>query len=48
MRAPIEQGMETFSVDEHPRTETTIEGLGKLAPVFKKDGGVVTAGSASG
>lgn len=33
--------------DEHPRPETTIEGLAKLATVFKKDG-VVTAGSASG
>jgi acetyl-CoA acetyltransferase family protein len=33
--------------DEHPRPETTMEGLAKLAPVFKKDG-VVTAGNASG
>lgn len=32
--------------DEHPRPETTIEGLAKLATIFKKDG-VVTAGSAS-
>jgi acetyl-CoA acyltransferase 2 len=36
-----------FSVDEHPRPQTTIEGLAKLPPVFKKDG-VVTAGNASG
>ena len=36
----------SFEVDEHPR-ETTIEHLGKLPTVFKKDG-VVTAGSASG
>ncbi|XP_046997471.1 3-ketoacyl-CoA thiolase, mitochondrial-like [Schistocerca americana] len=34
-------------VDEHPRPQTTAEGLAKLAPVFKKNG-VVTAGSASG
>lgn len=36
-----------FDVDEHPRPQTTIEGLTKLNPVFKK-GGVVTAGNASG
>ncbi len=37
----------SFAVDEHPRPQTTIEILTKLAPVFKKDG-VVTAGNASG
>ncbi|MFO0546837.1 MAG: thiolase family protein [Polyangiaceae bacterium] len=37
----------TISRDEHARPETTLEGLAKLAPVFKKDG-VVTAGNASG
>lgn len=36
-----------FAVDEHPRPQTTMETLGKLKPVFKKDG-VVTAGNASG
>jgi acetyl-CoA acyltransferase 2 len=36
-----------FAVDEHPRPQTTLEVLAKLAPVFKKDG-VVTAGNASG
>ena len=35
-----------FDTDEHPR-ETTVELLGKLPPVFKKDGSV-TAGNASG
>ncbi|XP_026321148.1 3-ketoacyl-CoA thiolase, mitochondrial-like [Hyposmocoma kahamanoa] len=35
------------SVDEHPRPQTTLEGLKKLPPVFKKEG-LVTAGSASG
>ncbi|CAK1584042.1 unnamed protein product [Parnassius mnemosyne] len=34
-------------VDEHPRPQTTLEGLKKLPPVFKKDG-LVTAGTASG
>lgn len=33
--------------DEHPRPETTMEKLQKLAPSFKKDG-TVTAGNASG
>lgn len=37
----------TVTTDEHPRPQTTIEGLSKLNPVFKKDG-VVTAGNASG
>lgn len=36
-----------FNVDEHPRPETTLEGLAALRPVFKKDG-TVTAGNASG
>jgi acetyl-CoA C-acetyltransferase len=33
--------------DEHPRPETTIEGLARLAPVFR-EGGSVTAGNSSG
>ncbi len=41
------KGTVSFAVDEGPRPQTTIEGLAKLAPVFKKDG-VVTAGNASG
>uniref|UniRef100_W8B428 3-ketoacyl-CoA thiolase, mitochondrial n=1 Tax=Ceratitis capitata TaxID=7213 RepID=W8B428_CERCA len=36
-----------FIVDEHPRPQTTIEGLTKLPSLFKKNG-VVTAGTASG
>lgn len=35
-----------FTVDEHPRPQTTIEGLNKLQSIFKKDG-TVTAGTAS-
>ncbi len=35
-----------FTVDEHPRADTTLERLAKLPPVFKK-GGTVTAGNAS-
>jgi acetyl-CoA C-acetyltransferase/acetyl-CoA acyltransferase 2 len=33
--------------DEHPRPQTTLDGLARLAPAFKTDG-VVTAGNASG
>jgi acetyl-CoA acetyltransferase family protein len=36
-----------FARDEHPRPETTAEGLAKLKPVFRA-AGVVTAGNASG
>jgi len=36
-----------FDVDEHPRGETTLEGLAKLKPAFTADG-TVTAGNASG
>jgi acetyl-CoA C-acetyltransferase len=37
-----------FKKDEHPRPETTVEGLARLKPAFKRDGGTVTAGNASG
>ncbi len=37
----------TIATDEHPRADTTIESLAKLAPAFRKDG-TVTAGNASG
>ena len=36
-----------WAADEHMRPDTTVEGLAKLPPYFKKDG-VVTAGNASG
>lgn len=38
----------TVSVDEHPRAETTLEQLAKLKAPFRKEGGSVTAGNASG
>jgi acetyl-CoA C-acetyltransferase len=37
-----------FDTDEFPRFGATAEALAKLKPAFKKDGGVVTAGNASG
>ncbi len=36
-----------FAADEHPRTDTTLESLAKLKPVFR-EGGSVTAGNSSG
>jgi len=50
--APVEikskKGPITVDRDEHPRMNAKIEEMQKLKPVFKPDGGVVTAGSASG
>jgi len=49
--APVEvkgkKGPVLFAKDEHPRPDTTLEGLKKLPKVFKKDG-VIHAGAASG
>jgi len=49
--APLElatrKGPVQFARDEHPRPDTTVEGLRKLPKVFKKDG-VIHAGAASG
>ncbi|HLH20953.1 MAG TPA: thiolase family protein [Chloroflexota bacterium] len=36
-----------FDTDEHPRPDTTLEQLAKLAPAFRKEG-TVTAGNSSG
>ena len=37
-----------FSADEFMRPESTMEALAKLRPAFRKEGGTVTAGNASG
>ncbi len=42
------KGDVVVDTDEHPKHGTTIEKLQKLKPAFKKDGGTVTAGNASG
>jgi acetyl-CoA C-acetyltransferase len=42
------KGTVLFDTDEHPKPDTTLESLAKLKPAFKKDGGTVTAGNASG
>ena len=41
------KGTTLFAADEHPRADATIESLGRLKPAFR-EGGVVTAGNASG
>jgi acetyl-CoA C-acetyltransferase len=47
---PIESktGITDFNVDEHVRAQTNEQDLAKLRPIFRTDGGTVTAGNASG
>lgn len=49
---PIEvksrKSVKIVDTDEHPRRDVSLEGLAKLRPAFKPDGGTVTAGNASG
>ncbi len=42
------KGPITFDTDEHVRLNAKLEDMAKLKPAFKKDGGTVTAGNASG
>jgi acetyl-CoA C-acetyltransferase len=42
------KGEVVFDTDEHVKPATTMETLGKMKPAFKKEGGSVTAGNASG
>jgi len=42
------KGEVEFKVDEHIRDDASVEAMAKLKPVFKRDGGTVTAGNASG
>jgi acetyl-CoA acetyltransferase family protein len=44
---PNGKGTITVSQDEHPRPDSTLEGLAKLQPVFR-EGGSVTAGNSAG
>jgi len=48
VEVPSRRGVKRFEVDEHPRRDISIESLQKLAPVFVRDTGRVTAGNASG
>jgi acetyl-CoA C-acetyltransferase len=48
VQVPGKSGPTTFSTDEAPRKDTSPETLARLKPVFKPDGGTVTAGNAPG
>jgi acetyl-CoA C-acetyltransferase len=48
IQVPGKKGDVAVRKDEHPRPDTTPEALAKLAPVFKEQGGSVTAGNSSG
>ena len=48
VEVPAKKQTVIFDTDEGPRAGTTVESLAKLKPAFKKDGGIVTAGNASG
>ncbi|MDA8454940.1 acetyl-CoA C-acyltransferase family protein [Acidovorax sp. GBBC 3334] len=42
------KGTVVFDTDEHVRAGTTVEALAGMKPAFRKEGGTVTAGNASG
>lgn len=42
------KGVVAFDTDEHVRADTTVDVLSGMKPAFKKEGGTVTAGNASG
>jgi acetyl-CoA C-acetyltransferase len=44
---PVESPHNTIAVDEHPRSDTSLERLAKLVPAFSPNG-TITAGNASG
>jgi len=48
IEVPQKKGTLIVDTDEPIRAETTLEALAKLKPVFKADGGTVTAGNAPG
>lgn len=42
------KGVVTFDTDEHVRADASLEQMAKLKPAFRKEGGTVTPGNASG
>jgi 3-oxoadipyl-CoA thiolase len=44
---PVQGGKNQIAADEHPRPDTTLDGLARLKPAFRNPG-TVTAGNASG
>lgn len=45
---PGRKGSVVMEADEHPRPGSSLEKLGKLAPVFDRENGTVSAGNSSG
>jgi acetyl-CoA C-acetyltransferase len=48
IEAPVKGGTRMVDSDEHPRAGTSADALAKLRAAFRRDGGTVTAGNASG
>jgi acetyl-CoA C-acetyltransferase len=48
VKVPGKKGEVAFDRDEHPRADTDLASLAKLAPVFREKTGTVTAGNSSG
>ena len=48
IEVPVKGGTRLVDSDEQPRPGTTADTLAKLRPAFRRDGGTVTAGNASG
>ncbi|HEX2089066.1 MAG TPA: thiolase family protein [Actinomycetota bacterium] len=48
VEAPGRKGSIVVERDEHPRGDTSMEGLKKLKPVFDPESGTITAGNSSG
>ena len=48
IEVPVKGGARLVDNDEHPRAGTTADALAKLRAGFRRDGGTVTAGNASG
>jgi acetyl-CoA C-acetyltransferase len=48
VEVPDKRGTRLVDVDEHPRSGTTAETLGRLRAAFRRENGTVTAGNASG
>ena len=48
VEAPGRKGSVVVERDEHPRGDTTMEGLRTLKPVFDAESGTITAGNSSG
>jgi acetyl-CoA C-acetyltransferase len=48
IEVPVKGGTRVVDNDEHPRAGTTAEALANLRAAFRRDGGTVTAGNASG